>query len=98
MVFYKILLKYHTYKLKKTVFEKLLNWLIYWAFIAGVQNEHKSWGIQLSSTVSRHRKNFVFLFSPYFYLLITYFHLANKLGKKFWYLAPLLLKISENLS
>ena len=96
MVFYKILLQYHTYKIKKTVFEKLLNWLRYWTFITGVQNEHKSWGIQHSSAVYRHRKNFVLLFSPYFYVLITYYHLANKLGKKFWYLAPPPLQVFKN--
>ena len=55
MVFYKILLQYHTYKIKKTVFKNLLNWLSYRAFTVRVQIQHKVKGAQLSSAVSRHR-------------------------------------------
>ena len=55
MVFYKILLQYHTYKIKKTVFKNLLNWLSYRAFTVRVQIQHKVKGAQLSSAVSWHR-------------------------------------------
>ena len=55
IVFYKILLQYHTYKIKKTVFKNLLNWLSYRAFTVRVQIQHKVKGAQLSSAVSRHR-------------------------------------------